>query len=189
MSNNFAVFVSGYGRGAIEIINDFQLGLIQPKLNLILSSNPKSKVIEIAKAKNIPSVIIEPSNFQSREEYENGIIDELENYNINYIFLAGWMKILGETLIEKYKNRIVNIHNSLLPSFKGLNAIDQALNYGVKYTGITTHFVDTSIDGGSIIDQEIVRIDDDDNFKTLDNKVFKAGTILTLKTINKVFKK
>ena len=94
---------------------------------------------------------------------------------------------MSSNFITNYENKIVNIHPSLLPSFKGLNAIDQALDYGVKVTGVTTHYVDASIDGGRIILQKPVIIHPDDNFNTLDEKIFEEGTRLSAETINKVF--
>ena len=110
------------------------------------------------------------------------------NHEIDYIFLAGWMPIVGPTLLKNYSNKIINIHPSLLPSFKGLNAIDQALDYGVKITGLTTHYVDKTIDGGDIILQKYVLIDEKDDFVILDKKIFIAGTKLSIETINKIFK-
>ena len=97
------------------------------------------------------------------------------------------MPIVGFTLLNKYPNKIINIHPSLLPSFKGLNAIDQALKYGVKITGLTTHFIDINVDEGKIIDQVPIIISDSDDFKSIDKKIFKEGVILTIKTINKIF--
>lgn len=187
MKKCFAVFVSGYGRGAIEIIKDFKCGLIKPELKLILSSNPESNAIIIAEENDVACEVVERENFKILEEFELCIITILKKYKIDYIFLAGWMLIIGETLLKSYPNKIVNIHPSILPCFKGLNAIDQALDYGVKITGLTTHYVTESIDGGKIIMQEAVKIEEEDDFKLLDNKIFKTGTILTTKTINKVF--
>jgi phosphoribosylglycinamide formyltransferase-1 len=184
---NFAVFISGYGRGAIEIIKDFKNELIKPYLSLILSNNEHSYALKVAKENNINTVIIKKNHNQSNDDFENEILKELYKHKIDYIFLAGWMYIIREKLLTAYPKRIVNIHPSLLPSFKGANAIEQALKYKVKITGITTHFVDNTIDGGEIIDQKCVRVNEDDNFKTLDNKIFKAGTILTVETINKIF--
>ena len=188
MEKKFAVFVSGYGRGAIEIIKDFKLGLILPKLELILSSTIASASLDYAKNEGINVAVVEKSNYDDSAEFENHICKILRKYDIDYIFLAGWKYILTETLIKNYKKKIVNIHPSLLPSFKGLKAIDQALAYGVRVTGITTHFVDETIDGGEIIDQIAIYIEDDDNFKNLDNKIFKTGTALTISTINKIFR-
>jgi len=187
MRKKFAVFVSGYGRGAIEIIKNYRNGLIEPQLSLLLSSNPKSGSLNFASSNNIPSAIIEKNKFETKLEFETEIISLLLNHEIDYIFLAGWMPIVGSTLLKNYSNKIINIHPSLLPSFKGLNAIDQALDYGVKVTGVTTHYVDYNVDTGKIVDQVSVIISKNDDFEAVDFKIFKAGCYLTTKTINNIF--
>ena len=187
MRKKFAVFVSGYGRGAIEIIKDYRSGLIEPQLSLLISSNPQSASLNSASLNDIPYTVIEKDKYETKLEFENEIISELLNHGIDYVFLAGWMHVVGPVLLKKYFNKIVNIHPSLLPSFKGLNAIDQALDYGVKVTGITTHYVDYNIDGGKILDQVPIIIFENDDFKAVDNKIFEAGCALTTKTINNFF--
>jgi len=188
MEKKFAVFVSGYGRGAIQIIKDYKDGFIKPQLSLVLSSNPKSECLNSASLNDIPFTVIEKDKFETKLEFESEIISLLLNHGIDYVFLAGWMPIVGSMLLKKYSGKIINIHPSLLPSFKGLNAIDQALDYGVKITGITTHYVDKTIDGGDIILQKYVLIDEKDDFINLDKKIFRAGAKLSTETINKIFK-
>ena len=112
---NFAVLVSGNGRGAKEIINDSINDLIKPKLSLILTSNSQSNVIEYAHNNSIPIVIIERNNYVTKIDFENAIIKTLKTYSVDYIFLAGWMFIVGNEMLNAFKNRIVNIHPSLLP--------------------------------------------------------------------------
>lgn len=183
---NFAVFVSGNGRGAREIIKDSERKLIHPKLALIVTSNDKSSIIEYGAKKGIPVAIVE-NNKTDKKTFELDLINVLDQHNIDYIFLAGWMLIIGKTLIDRFPCRIVNIHPSLLPSFSGKNAIDQAVDYGVKITGITTHLIDEKIDEGSIIGQLPVFIEDADSFEEIDRKIFSAGKSLTRETINKLF--
>lgn len=187
MKKNFAVFVSGYGRGAIEIINYSKKEAIKPKLSLVLSDNPSSFAIKVASKEEIPTAIIKKSCYKSVIDFEKKIISKLNIHNIDYIFLAGWMNIVDSTMINKFTQKIVNIHPSLLPDFKGKNAIGQALDAGVKVTGITTHFVDKTIDGGPIINQVPIQIHKNDNFDSLDKKIFNAGTKLTIQTINSTF--
>ena len=187
MRKKFAVFVSGYGRGAIEIIKDYRNGLIEPQLSILLSSNPKSESLNLASLNDIPCAVIDKNKFETKLEFENEINAVLSCHEIDYIFLAGWMHIVGPVLLKKYSNKIINIHPSLLPSFKGLNAIDKAIEFGVKITGLTTHYIDSKIDTGKIIDQVPIKISNTDDFKSLDKKIFMAGTILTRKTINKTF--
>lgn len=186
MKVKFAVFVSGYGRGAIKIIKDYKAGLIKPELKLILSTNPSSHCLKVAKENHIATEVIERK--EEKNIFEDKLLRKLKFYEIDYIFLAGFKYILGDTLLKNYPNKILNIHPSLLPAFKGLNAIDQALSYGVKYTGITVHYVDKKVDSGKIIDQIPIEIEKNDDFKTIDRKIFKAGSMLTTKCINKIFK-
>jgi len=188
LKNRFAVFVSGYGRGAIEIIRNYKSGIIIPQLELLLSSDPGSFSLNIAKENGISTDIVIREAFKTNNEFENQILSILQNHKIEFVFLAGWKYILTKTLLDAYNGKVVGIHPSLLPAFPGRNAIDQAINYGVKVTGITTHFVDLSLDGGKIIGQKSVGIDEDDNFNTLDSKIFKAGTKLQVETINSIFK-
>ena len=187
IKKKFAILVSGYGRGAIQIIKDCRNGLIKPQLSLLVSSNPNSESLKYASSNNIPYAVIEKDKFETKSEFETEIKSLLFNHGIDYVFLAGWMPIIGPSLINNYIKRIINIHPSLLPSFKGLNAIDQAINSGVKVTGITTHFVNHKIDSGEIIDQIPVVISSSDDFNSLVEKIFKAGVILTRNTINNNF--
>ena len=184
---NFAVLISGFGRGAIEIIIDYKSGKIKPTLGLVLSTSLSSEAINIARQNGIETSIVVKSKFENKSKFEQHIISILKKKNIEYLFLAGYKYIIDEELLEEYPNRIVNIHPSLLPVFKGIYAIDQALDYGVKITGITTHFVNKELDGGRIIMQQAVAIENDDTFNDVDAKIFKAGTIITTNTINQVF--
>lgn len=183
---NFAVFVSGYGRGAIEIIRDQLSGELFPVLKLILSTNPDSYVLKVAQENNIETTVVYREG-KKRKDYENLIIERLTKHEIDYIFLAGYFPIVGSTLLKAYPERILNVHPSLLPAFKGINAIDQAINYGVKIAGVTVHIVNEEIDGGIIIGQEAVRIEVDDTFNDVDRKIFVLGTKLSRECINSHF--
>ncbi len=185
---NFAVFVSGYGRGAMEIIKDWKRGLVKPNLKLLLSSSPDSACIDFARENGLACVVVERKKGESKAAFESRILETLRPYEIDYIYLAGWMHILGTTLLAAFPGKVVNVHPSLLPSFKGLNGIQQAMEYGVKLTGVTTHFVDETIDGGKIIAQKCIEIKTGDTFDDIDNRLFKITTLITLDTINEIFK-
>ena len=146
---NFAVLVSGNGRGAKEIINDSINDLIKPKLSLILTSNSQSNVIEYAHNNSIPIVIIERNNYVTKIDFENAIIKTLKTYSVDYIFLAGWMFIVGNEMLNAFKNRIVNIHPSLLPSFKGFVPWIRLWNMVLRL-GIT-HLIDEHIEGTMVV--------------------------------------
>ena len=167
---NIAVFVSGSGTN-LQAIIDSKIDSFQ--IAVIVCNNPEAYAIERARKHNIPIEIINHKEFDSRQEFEVEIISRLENYNINLIVLAGFMRVLTEFFVGKYKNKIINIHPALLPSFPGMHAARQALEYGVKYTGVTVHFVDHGVDTGPIIFQAVVPISEDDTEQTLLEKLHK----------------
>ncbi|WP_272152038.1 phosphoribosylglycinamide formyltransferase [Tenacibaculum aiptasiae] len=182
----FAVFYSGYGRGVKEIIKDYLNGYLEPELALVFTTNPDTDAFELAKKSGIKTFFLDKRSFQSHKEFEKRILTVLKKEKIDYIFLAGYGFLIRETLLNEYKEKIVNIHPSLLPVFKGLNALQQALEYGVKIVGITTHVVDEGLDTGRILYQEAISVEADD-FKQLEYRVFKIGTTLQVKTINRYF--
>ncbi len=166
-----AVFASGSGTN-LQAIIDAEIQTIQ--IVLVFTNNPKAYAIERAKNHNIPVEVIDHKNYQTREDYEKHIIEVLDPYKLDLIVLAGFMRILSPVLVRAYKNKIVNIHPALLPSFPGINSARQALEYGVKYTGVTVHFVDEGVDTGPIILQSIVEIEDKDTEESLLRKIHKV---------------
>ncbi len=167
---NVAVFVSGSGTNLQAIIDS---KISSAEIRVVLSNNPQAYAIERAKKHSIPVEVVDHRNFDTREDFEREIEKRLEKYDIDLIVLAGFMRVISPYLITRYKNRIINIHPSLLPSFPGLHAVKQALEYGVKFTGCTVHFVDEGVDTGPIIAQAVVAIDDQDTEDTLLDKVHK----------------
>ncbi len=182
----FAVFYSGYGRGAKEIIKDYLNGYIKPELALVFTTNPNTEAFELAEKSGIKTFSLDKREYKSNKEFEQKILTVLKAQKIDYIFLAGYGFLIREILLIEFKERIVNIHPSLLPIFKGINALQQALEYGVKVVGITTHLVDEGTDSGKILLQESIQVDGDD-FKQLEYRIFRIGTILQVRTINKFF--
>jgi phosphoribosylglycinamide formyltransferase-1 len=166
-----AVFASGSGTN-LQAIIDAEIQSIQ--IVLVFTNNPQAYAIERAKNHNIPVEVIDHKNYQTREEYERNIIKVLDPYKLDLIILAGFMRILSPVLVRAYKNKIVNIHPALLPSFPGINSARLALEYGVKYTGVTVHFVDEGVDTGPIILQSIVEIEDKDTEESLLRKIHKV---------------
>ena len=165
-----AVFASGSGTN-LQAIIDADIQTIE--IAVVFTNNPDAYAIERAKKHNIQVEIIDHKNYKTREEYEKHIIEVLDPYKLNLIVLAGFMRILSTVFVRAYKNKIVNIHPALLPSFPGINAGRQALEYGVKYTGVTVHFVDEGVDTGPIILQSVVEIEDEDTEDTLLEKIHK----------------
>lgn len=170
---NFAVFCSGRGTNLQAIIDAVRKKRIKAKLSLVVCDNPGAYAIARARRAGIPVAIFDPGNFSSKKELESAVIRELGNKNIGLIALAGYMRILSDGFVRKYKNRILNIHPALLPVFKGGQAVKDALKYGVKVTGATVHFVTGEVDGGPIILQAACSVKNSDNEKTLLARVHK----------------
>jgi len=166
-----AVFASGSGTN-LQAIIDADIQTIE--IAVVFTNNPDAYAIERAKKHNIQVEIIDHKNYKTREEYEKHIIKVLGPYKLNLIVLAGFMRILSTVFVRAYKNKIVNIHPALLPSFPGINAGRRALEYGVKYTGVTVHFVDEGVDTGPIILQSVVEIKDEDTEDTLLEKIHEV---------------
>lgn len=165
-----AVFVSGSGTNLQAIID---ANIPNVEIVVVVSNNPNAYAIERAKRHNIPVEVIDHRNYSSREEFEREIIKRLEPYRVDLIVLAGFMRILSPLFVRAYKNRIMNIHPALLPAFPGVNAVRQALSYGVKYTGCTVHFVDEGVDTGPIILQSVVPVYDDDTEEKLLERIHR----------------
>ncbi len=165
-----AVFVSGSGTN-LQAIIDAQI--ISVEIVVVVSNNPSAYAIERANRHNINVEVIDHKQYSSREGFEKEIIRRLESYKIDFIALAGFMRILSPVFIRAYKNRIMNLHPALLPLFPGIHAAKQALDYGVKFTGCTVHFVDEGVDTGPIILQSVVPIHDNDTEETLLERIHK----------------
>jgi len=171
---NIAVFASGRGTNFAAIIRAVNAGKIKARLALLVSDNPKAGAVARAKRAGIKVALVKREDLPSKKEFEERIIRCLKAENIELIVLAGFMRILGETLLTNYKGRILNIHPALLPSFKGSSGIKDAFDYGAKVTGVTVHFVDEKMDHGPIILQRPVRIEEDDTPESLEAKIHKV---------------
>ncbi len=182
---NIAVFISGRGSNFIKIHENIKSNFIKnATISVVFSNNENAKGLEYAKNENIPVVIIPSKNRSDRENYDAEIIEAIKPYSIDLICLAGYMRIVTNKLINEYKNKIINIHPALLPSFTGLDAQKQAIEYGVRYSGCTVHFVDTGVDTGPIILQSVVEVSKDDTEETLSAKILKEEHIIYSKAIN-----
>ncbi len=165
-----AVFVSGSGTN-LQAIIDAHIKSVE--IAVVISNNPGAYAIERAKKHNILVEVIDHKRYSSREGFEEDIIRTLEPYKIDLVVLAGFMRILSPVFIRAYKKRIMNLHPALLPSFPGIHSARQALDYGVKFTGCTVHFVDEGVDTGPIILQAVVPILDNDTEETLLERIHK----------------
>lgn len=168
---NVAVFASGSGSNFQAIIDKVKEGSLHAKVRLLVCDRPGALVIQRAKADGVPIFTFLPKDFPSKEDFEQKILQELEKYKIDYIVLAGYMRLIGPTLLGKYSGRIINIHPSLLPAFPGKDAIGQALEAKVKETGVTIHFVDEGMDTGPIIAQKRIMIEEHETKESLQEKI------------------
>ncbi|MGL9911202.1 phosphoribosylglycinamide formyltransferase [Enterococcus sp. DIV0213h] len=170
-----AVFASGTGSNFRAIADAIQANEIKgAQIGLVFSDKPAAPVIEKARARDYETLVLEPAAFASKAAFERKLIEELQYHAIDFIVLAGYMRIIGNTLLSAYEGRVINIHPSLLPSFPGKSGIADAFAYGVKVTGVTVHYVDAGIDTGPIIAQEIVRIDTDDTLTSVTEKIHQV---------------
>jgi phosphoribosylglycinamide formyltransferase-1 len=166
-----AVFASGSGSNFQAIIDVVQSGQLDVDISLLVCDKPGAFAIERARAAKIPSFIFTAKDYPSKEHYEEEILAQLKTYGVEFIVLAGYMRLIGSKLLTEFKGRIVNIHPSLLPAFPGKDAIGQALAAKVNWSGVTIHFVDEGMDTGPIIIQERVRLAENETRESLQQKI------------------
>jgi len=168
-----AIFGSGSGTNCQAIIDAIEAGTLDAEIKCVLADSEEAYILERARKHNIPAIYFDCAPFKTKldGEAEQKVLRTLEEHDVNFIALAGFMRIVKDGLLKAYEGRMINIHPSLLPSFPGLNGGKQAFDYGVKYTGCTVHFVDAGVDTGAIINQKIISIDDDDTLDTMMRKL------------------
>lgn len=174
MRKKIAVFASGNGTNLQALIDYNEKEDLSADIALVFSNNADAFALKRAKKHKIKAVHMDPGEFASREEFEKEILKILKQDKIDLIVLAGYMFLLTPLLVNEYKNRILNIHPALLPSFKGTHGIKDAFEYGVKISGVTVHFVDEELDHGQIIMQAPVYIDSKDTIKSFEQKIHEV---------------
>ena len=175
---NLCVLASGWGSNLKSIINSRKTGKISSDIVLVISNNSASNALNIARENQIPAVHLSRKLFNSEEEYENRFAELLRTYNVDMIILAGYMKMIPPKIVREYKNRILNIHPALIPSFcgkglYGLKVHEAVLDYGAKITGVTVHLVDEQYDTGPVVLQKTIPVKDNDTPETLQKRVLK----------------
>ncbi|WP_046226177.1 phosphoribosylglycinamide formyltransferase [Paenibacillus dauci] len=174
-----AVFASGQGSNFQAMVNAQQSGLLNSAtIELLVCDKPEAPVVQRAVDSEVDTFVFRPKEYSSREEYELEILGELAQRQIDLIVLAGYMRLLTPTMVNPYTGRMINVHPSLLPAFPGKDAIGQALEYGVKLTGITVHFVDNGMDTGPIIAQQSLPIEAGDTADTLAARIHQIEQTL-----------
>ncbi len=167
------VLASGRGSNFQSIIDSMNTGFLSVEIAALVTDNPDAYAIERAKNHHIEVIISQPRDFRDKYEYYAYIARELKKRNVELVILAGFMRVIGKALIEEFPNRIMNIHPALLPSFPGLHGQRQAVDYRVKITGCTVHFVDEGVDTGPIIIQAAVPVYDDDTDDSLSERILE----------------
>ena len=189
MGLNLGILISGRGSNMLNLVNASQRGLINSKIKIVISNNKNSSGIDKAKRKNIKTKIINQKDYGSKKDFENALTNTLKNQNVDLVCLAGFMSILSKNFLKDWNRKVINIHPSLLPSFRGKNAVKQALEQRVKTAGCSVHFVDEGIDTGEIISQEKVSVSSNDDEETLGKKILKKEHVLYIKVIKDLERK
>lgn len=181
-----AVFASGTGTNFDAIVKAIEDEKLKASVECLVVDHLDVPVIKKAKEKQIYTFAFDPKSYANKSEYEKEIVSLLDEKKIDLVVLAGYMRLCDETLLNAYEGRIINIHPSLLPAFKGKDAIGQAIAYGVKVMGVSIHYVDSGMDSGKIIAQEAFPVDPKWSHEEIEAKVHSIEHILYPKTIQKL---
>jgi len=183
------ILISGRGSNMVAIVEAIQSGLIpDSEVAAVVSDKTSAEGLIKAKERGIETLVINRKG-RTREEHDAEIIIELKKRDVELVCLAGYMRLLSSEFIRAFPNRITNIHPSLLPSFKGLDAQRQAIEYGVKVSGCTVHFVDEDLDHGAIIAQKTVEVFDDDSAETLSTRILEHEHALYVEALTRIVKR
>jgi len=178
-----AVFASGSGSNFQALVEAIREQAIPAEVSLLVCDKPAARVVQRAEALGVPTFLFNPKSYATREAYEEEIVGRLREEGVELVVLAGYMRLITATLVEPYYGRMINVHPALLPSFPGVRAIRQALEYGVKQTGVTVHFVDGGMDSGPIIAQRTLEVRDDDTEDSLAERVHAVEHELLPQTV------
>ncbi|MBS3818654.1 phosphoribosylglycinamide formyltransferase [bacterium] len=168
-----AVFLSGRGSNFRAIHDSILKGKINAEISVVFSNKRKAQGLKLAKERNLNTLYLNPKDYSSKVDYDKTVIQELKKIGVDLICLAGYMKILTPHFCQQFPHRIMNIHPALLPAFPGLHVQKKALEWGVKYSGATVHFVTPDVDMGPIILQSVVPVYQDDTEETLSERILK----------------
>ena len=176
---HLGVFASGRGSNFVAIFQAIREGRLNAEIRCLFSNNPEAGALSIAKEQGIPTGIICKSMYESRELFVDAMLHSLKEHGVEFIVLAGYMKKIPPEVISAYRNRVVNIHPALLPSFGGKGMYghhvhEAVLEYGCKVTGVTVHLVDNEYDHGSVVAQQYVLVEEGDTAETLADRVLRV---------------
>ena len=171
MGDRVAVLVSGSGTNLQALIDE---PAIRPHLELVLSDRPGVHALERAATAGIAAAVVDPADHADRAAHDRAVLDVLRERAIDVLVSAGYMRVLGPAVLEVYEGRWLNVHPALLPSFPGTHSVRDALEYGVRVTGVTVHLVDEGTDTGPIVLQEAVEVDPDDDWDSLESRIHEV---------------
>ena len=184
MTKRIGILISGRGSNMVALANAVANGEVaDAEISLVVSDHPNAAGLAHAKDLGLKTIVIERDG-RSREEHDRAIVSALQESDVEIVCLAGYMRLVSPYFVAAYRNRILNIHPSLLPAFPGLEAQKQVLKYGVKWTGCTVHFVDDTLDGGPIIAQEVVPVFDDDTEESVAARTLEKEHTLYAKALS-----
>ena len=183
MKKTVSFLVSGRGSNFQAVASAIIKGDIPATVGIVISDKPGVKALDIARELSIPAFFVNPKDYPTRQDHEKAMIELLRKYNTDLVVTAGYMRLLTPFFVNEFKNRIINIHPALLPSFPGTHAQKQALEYGVKISGCTTHFIDEGTDSGPIILQKAVPVYDDDTEDTLSARILKEEHQILIESV------
>ena len=165
------ILVSGRGSNLQAFVDAINSDRLVAKIGVVIADNPEANALRRVAGLNIPTAVVERKKYATKQAFEAAIIEQLDLHHVELVLLAGFMRILSPQFINRFPTRIMNIHPALLPAFPGLDAQQQALDYGVKVSGATVHFVDEGMDSGPIVLQEAVPVEEDDNVASLSERI------------------
>lgn len=168
---SLGVMASGSGSNFEAIARAIDEGTLNAKVKLVIYNNPKAKVQERAREWGVPHILLNHRDYENREALDEDIVQQFRQAEVEWVIMAGWMRIVTPVLLTAFPGRVLNIHPSLLPSFQGVRAVEQALEAGVKVTGCTVHYAQATVDSGPIVAQAVVPIFLDDNADSLHHRV------------------
>ncbi len=171
---NLGVLVSGVGSNLQAILDAIRGGALNAQVKVVIANRRGAQALERARAAGVRALTIPHQDFASREAFDRALVGALREAEVNWIVLAGFMRLLTPVFLSAFAGRIINIHPSLLPAFPGVDAAKQALDYGVKLTGCTVHFVDQGVDSGKIIAQRAVQVEANDDVASLAARIHAA---------------
>jgi len=173
VKTKIGILISGRGSNMLALAAAIREGRVpEAEIALVVSDQPGAAGLAHAQAQNLPTAVVERRG-RPRDEHDRELVTVLQEHQVGFVCLAGYMRLLSAQVLSAYRNRILNIHPSLLPAFPGLDAQRQALEHGAKFTGCTVHFVDQTLDGGPIIAQRVVPIFDDDTEEALSARILE----------------